>query len=80
MENDEIKIEDVEDVLGQKIYWKIPNNYFTIMSAIKQRDSCRLVNPESKYLSKLTGSLQQCFLTTFNKQQAIKKISREAVV
>ena len=31
MENDEIKIEDVEDVLGRKIYWKIPNNYFTIM-------------------------------------------------
>ncbi len=36
MENDEIKEDDVEKVLSKKIYWKIPNNYFAIMSAINK--------------------------------------------
>ncbi|MDD3150556.1 MAG: AAA family ATPase [Candidatus Gastranaerophilales bacterium] len=33
---DEIRVEDVEDVLGHSIYWKIPNNYLTMMSAINK--------------------------------------------
>lgn len=36
MENDEIKEADVERVLSKDIYWKIPNNYFAIMSAINK--------------------------------------------
>lgn len=36
MENDEIKESDVEKVLSKEIYWKIPNNYFAIMSAINK--------------------------------------------
>jgi len=36
MENDEIKIEDIESTIGEKIYWKIPNNYFSIMEAINR--------------------------------------------
>ena len=36
MENDEIKIEDIENTIGEKIYWKIPNNYFSIMDAINK--------------------------------------------
>ncbi len=36
MENDEIKENDVEKVLSKKIFWKIPNNYFAIMSAINK--------------------------------------------
>ena len=36
MENDEIKEEDVEKVLSREIYWKVPNNYFAIMSAINK--------------------------------------------
>lgn len=36
MENDEIKAEDVEKVLSKNIYWKVPNNYFAIMSAINK--------------------------------------------
>lgn len=36
MENDEIKETDVEKVLSKSIYWKIPNNYFAIMSAINK--------------------------------------------
>lgn len=47
MENDEIKVEDVEDVLGKKIYWKIPNNYFTIMSAINKGIPVGIVNSDS---------------------------------
>lgn len=36
MENDEIKEADIEKVLSKDIYWKIPNNYFAIMSAINK--------------------------------------------
>lgn len=36
MENDEIKEDDIEKVLSKDIYWKIPNNYFAIMSAINK--------------------------------------------
>ena len=36
MENDEIKDTDVEKVLSKDVYWKIPNNYFAIMSAINK--------------------------------------------
>ena len=36
MENDEIKEQDIEKVLSREIYWKIPNNYFAIMSAINK--------------------------------------------
>ena len=36
MENDEIGIEDMEELLGQDIFAKIPNNYFTMISAINK--------------------------------------------
>ena len=36
MENDEIQVEDIEHALGEKIYWKIPNNYFSIMDSINK--------------------------------------------
>lgn len=36
MENDEIKLEDIETTFGEKVYWKIPNNYFSIMEAINK--------------------------------------------
>lgn len=36
MENDEIKEDDVKKVLSRDIYWKVPNNYFAIMSAINK--------------------------------------------
>lgn len=47
MENDEIKIEDIENTLGESVYWKIPNNYFTIMEAINKCVSISEVNAES---------------------------------
>lgn len=36
MENDEIGIDDIEKLLGQEIFAKIPNNYFTMISAINK--------------------------------------------
>lgn len=36
MENDEIKEDDVKKVLSRDIFWKVPNNYFAIMSAINK--------------------------------------------
>ena len=36
MENDEIKTSDVERVLDKKVWWKIPNNYITMISAINK--------------------------------------------
>lgn len=47
MENDEINANDVEEVLGKKIYWKIPNNYFTMMSAINKGIPVSDINPDS---------------------------------
>ena len=47
MVNDEIKIDDIENTLAQKVYWKIPNNYFTIMEAINKGMTISEVNPSS---------------------------------
>jgi len=47
MENDEIKIEDVEAVLGREVYWKVPNNYFTMVASINKGVSAAEINPES---------------------------------
>lgn len=47
MENDEINACDVEELLGRKIYWKIPNNYFTMMAAINKGLPVASVNSES---------------------------------
>ena len=47
MENDEIKVEDIENTLGERVYWKIPNNYFTIMEAINKGETVFEINPES---------------------------------
>lgn len=47
MENDEIKEADVEKVLSKEIYWKIPNNYFAIMSAINKGIPVSDVNDNS---------------------------------
>lgn len=76
MENDEIKIEDVEDVLGKKIYWKIPNNYFTIMSAINKGIPVGAVNPESN-VSQSYRELAALLSDNIYKQDFSKKISRK---
>lgn len=47
MENDEIKAEDAEKVLNKEIYWKIPNNYFTMMAAINKGVPVSEINASS---------------------------------
>ncbi|MBP3925092.1 AAA family ATPase [bacterium] len=47
METDDIKIEDVEKLLRKKVFWKIPNNYFTMMSANNLGVPAAEVNKES---------------------------------
>ncbi len=47
MENDDIKSDDIENLLGKKIFAKIPNNYFTLMSAINKGLPVCDINPAS---------------------------------
>ena len=53
MPDDEIKVEDVEDVLKHPIFWKIPNNYFEIMSSINKGIPVSDMNP--------SANVSQCF-------------------
>ena len=76
MENDEIKAEDAEDVLGQEAYWKIPNNYFTIMSAINKGLPVSKINPESN-VSQSYRELAAMLSDNIYKQDLVKKISRK---
>jgi len=77
MENDEIKVEDVEDVLGKKVYWKIPNNYFTIMSAINKGIPVGLINADSN-ISKSYRELAAMLSDNIYKQDFGKKIPRKS--
>lgn len=77
MENDEIKVEDVEDVLGKKVYWKIPNNYFTIMSAINKGIPVGLINADSN-ISKSYRELAAMLSDNIYKQDFGKKIARKS--
>lgn len=47
MESDEISSAEVEEVLGRNLYWKVPNNYFTMMSAINKGVPVSEINPDS---------------------------------
>ncbi len=77
MENDEIKVEDVEDVLNKKIYWKIPNNYFTIMSAINKGIPVSNVNPESN-IAQSYKELAAMLSDNIYKQDFSQKIQRKS--
>lgn len=78
MENDEIRVEDVEDVLGQKAYWKVPNNYFTIMSAINKGIPVGVVNSESN-ISQSYRELAAMLSDNIYKQDFGKKIQRKSI-
>ncbi len=47
MPDDEIQTEDVEEVLNHPIFWKIPNNYFAMMSSINKGIPVTDLNPTS---------------------------------
>lgn len=55
LENDEITIADVEKVLHQKVYWKIPNNYFAIMSSINKAMPVSEINENSNVTLSFSG-------------------------
>lgn len=54
LENDEITIEDVEKTLNKPVYWKIPNNYYTIMSSINKGMPVSAVNENSNITESFT--------------------------
>ncbi|MEI7474029.1 MAG: AAA family ATPase [bacterium] len=47
MPNEEITVEDVEDALGHSVYWKFPNNYLSVMSAINRGVPISKIDPNS---------------------------------
>lgn len=47
MENEDIKTSDIEEVVKQRVYWKIPNNYLTMMSAINKGVPVSEINQEA---------------------------------
>jgi len=47
MENEEITVKDIESAISKQIYWKIPNNYFSIMEAINKGMSVSEINSRS---------------------------------
>lgn len=55
LENDEINTDDVEKVLNRKIYWKIPNNYFAIMSSINKAMPVCELNENSNVTLSFSG-------------------------
>lgn len=72
MENDEIKETDVERVLSKKIYWKIPNNYFAIMSAINKGVPVSSINSSSN-LAQSYRNLAQYISDNLYKQSLVDK-------
>lgn len=75
MENDEIKVEDVEEVLGHPVYFKIPNNYFTIINSINKGLPVCEINPHSniaKSFKELAALLSDNFTYT-NTQKPQKR-------
>jgi pilus assembly protein CpaE len=72
MENDEIKEEDIEKVLSKNIYWKIPNNYFAIMSAINKGVPVSFLNSSSN-VAQSYKDLAQYLSDNLYKQNMVKK-------
>ena len=72
MENDEVSEHDVEEVLGRKIFWKIPNNYFTMMSSINKGIPVCLANPDSN-VSKSYRSMAMRLSDRIFREEAINK-------
>lgn len=75
MEKDDIKVEDVEEVLGHPVYFKIPNNYFTIMNSINKGLPVCEINPHSniaKSFKELAALLSDNFTYT-NTQKPQKR-------
>ena len=72
MENDEIKDNDIEKVLSKSIYWKIPNNYFAIMSAINKGVPVSILNPSTN-VAQSYKDLAQNITDSLYKQNMVQK-------
>ena len=72
MENDEIKEADVEKVLSKKIYWKIPNNYFAIMTGINKGIPVSEIN-DSTNIARSYKDLAQYISDNLYKQNMVEK-------
>ena len=72
MENDEIKEPDIEKVLSKNIYWKIPNNYFAIMSAINKGVPVSIMNGATN-VAQSYKELAQNISDNLYKQNMIEK-------
>ena len=72
MENDEIKEADIEKVLSKKIYWKIPNNYFAIMTAINKGIPVSEIN-DSTNIARSYKDLAQYTSDNLYKQNMVEK-------
>ena len=79
MENDEVKAEDLEEALNQKVYWKIPNNYFTIMSSINKGLPVSYINPGSN-IAQSYRELATVLSDNIYKQKVAKKIHRNPLI
>lgn len=78
MENDEIKAEDVEELLNKKIYWKVPNNYFTMMSAINKGVLVSENSPSSNVAESYKELAMQVSDTLY-RQNLVRKLNPSAV-
>lgn len=79
MENDEVNADDVEKALNQKVYWKIPNNYFTIMSSINKGLPVSMINPKSN-IAQSYRELATVLSDNLYKQKVAKKIERNPLI
>lgn len=75
MENDEIKDVDIEKVLSKDIYWKIPNNYFAIMSAINKGIPVSDVN-DTTNVSQSYKKLAQQISDNLYRQNMVEKFEK----
>lgn len=76
MENDEIKIEDVEEVLAHPVYYKIPNNYYTMMNAINKGLPVSDVNSNSN-VAQSFKELAAMLSDSYTYQETVKTPVRE---
>ncbi len=77
MENDEITVEDVEKVLDKEVYWKIPNNYFTLMAAINKGISVSEANPDSNVAKSYKELAMSVSDMVYRKKLIKKYVSQE---
>lgn len=79
MENDEVSVEDVEKALNKKVYWKIPNNYFTIMSSINKGLPVSYINSSSN-IAQCYRELATVLSDNIYKQKVATKIIRNPLI